>query len=167
MRLILHDLGNELFESIVPNPPNNVKVISFNHPIHHCLGCFGCWVKTPAVCVIRDRYGNMGELLGKCSELVIISRCYYGGFSPFVKNLLDRSISYVHPDLVIRNKEMHHKRRYKNNIDLQVLFYGQDITEEEKQTAYKLVKANSINLDCQVSGVSFFHTIPELKEEAL
>lgn len=167
MRLILHDLDNEQFESIVPTPPVDVRVISKDNLIHHCLGCFGCWVKTPATCIIRDAYGSMGEIMGRCSELIIISQCCYGGFSPFIKNLLDRSISYVHPDIVIRNGEMHHKRRYNNQIKLKVLFYGEEITEQEKQTALKLARANSLNLDSRLLGVSFFQTIPELRGLAL
>jgi multimeric flavodoxin WrbA len=23
-------------------------------PLRHCVGCFGCWVKTPGMCVARD-----------------------------------------------------------------------------------------------------------------
>ncbi|WP_407654270.1 MULTISPECIES: hypothetical protein [Caproicibacterium] len=35
--------------------------------------------------------------LSQCDELILISKCCYGGFSPFVKNVLDRSIPYIHP----------------------------------------------------------------------
>lgn len=167
MKLIFHDLDSAEFESIIPAPPPNVRIISDEHPIHHCLGCFSCWVKTPATCIIRDAYGDMGASLARCSELIIISNCCYGGFSPFIKNLLDRSISYVHPDLVIRNGEMHHKRRYDNQIKLKVLFYGENLTTKEKQTANQLVEAFSLNLDSQIVGVSFFNTIPELRGKAL
>lgn len=125
------------------------------------------WVKTPAACVIRDKYGDMGEYLSKSDELVIISECCYGGFSPFVKNVLDRSISYIHPYFIIKNGEMHHKRRYKNKIKLKVLFYGGNITDREKQTAEKLVKANSINLHCKTYSVSFIENIMEVEEKLI
>ena len=124
---------------------------------------FGCWIKTPAVCIIRDKYGDMGEYLSKCKKLIIISKCCYGGFSPFVKNVLDRSISYVHPYFKIKNGEMHHKRRYKNKIDLHIIFYGEKLTENEKSTASRLVKANSINLDCNESKVTFVRDIKEME----
>ena len=142
MKLLIHDLEIKDFEKLFPNLLNETMIISDNKMIHHCIGCFGCWIKTPAACVIRDKYGDMGEYLSKCKEVIIISKCCYGGFSPFVKNVLDRSISYVHPYFVIKNGEMHHRRRYKNHIDMQVWFYGKNITEKEKQTAQKLVKAN-------------------------
>ncbi len=167
MRLLIHDLDTDEFQKLFPNLSGKTMVISDNGTIQQCIGCFGCWVKTPAACVIRDEYGDMGELLSRCKELILISKCYYGGFSPFVKNVLDRSISYIHPYFVIRNGEMHHRRRYNNKIDLQVWFYGENITEKEKLTAQKLVKANAINLDCKVDKVIFFNSIAEMEGQVL
>ncbi len=167
MKLLIHDLENKEFKKIFPNQLDDTIIISDDGTIHHCIGCFGCWIKTPAACVIRDKYGDMGEYLSKCQEVILISKCCYGGFSPFVKNVLDRSISYIHPYFVIRNGEMHHRRRYKNHIDMRVWFYGENITEKEKQTSEKLVKANSINLDCHVSSISFVNSIEKMEDEIL
>lgn len=166
MKLIIHDLENDCFLSKA-NLLEDTMVISDDGSIHHCIGCFGCWVKTPGACVIRDKYGDMGEYLSKCNELIIISECCYGGFSPFVKNVLDRSISYILPYFVIKNGEMHHKRRYKNKINLRVFFYGENITDREKQTAKKLVKANSFNFHCEAYSVSFADNIMEIKEKLI
>jgi multimeric flavodoxin WrbA len=163
MKLIIHDLKEENFKELFPNEMDNVKILSDDDTIKNCIGCFGCWVKTPGACVIRDKYGDMGEYLSKSHEVVIISKCFYGGFSPFVKNVLDRSISYAHPYFEIRNGEMHHKRRYDNHFDLQVWFYGENITEKEKQTAEKLIRANGINLDCYVKKVTFAKDIKEIQ----
>lgn len=114
--------------------------------------------------MIRDRYGDMGEHISKCKEIIIISRCCYGGFSPFVKNVMDRSISYVHPYFKIINGEMHHRNRYKNNISLQVWFYGDGTAENEKLTAQKLIKANSVNLGINDSKVTFVNSYADIKE---
>ena len=162
MRLIIHDLTSQDFRKAFPQLAESTKVISDDGTIHHCLGCFGCWVKTPAECVIRDHYGDMGEHLSKCQEVLIISRCFYGGFSPFVKNVLDRSISYIHPYFKDRNGEMHHRRRYKNRIKLRVWFYGENITEREQNTAKKLVEANCVNLDSNLEEVLFWHSVREM-----
>ncbi len=167
MNLLIHDLENKEFKKIFPNQLDDTIIISDDGTIHHCIGCFGCWIKTPGACIIRDKYGDMGEYLSKCQEVILISKCCYGGFSPFVKNVLDRSISYIHPYFAIRNGEMHHRRRYKNHIDMRVWFYGENITEKEKQTSEKLVKANSINLDCHVSSISFVNSIEKMEDEIL
>lgn len=115
MKLFIHDLETKDFEKLYPNSFDEIVVVSNDGTIKHCIGCFGCWIKTPGACVIRDKYGDMGETLSKCNEVVIVSKCCYGGFSPFVKNVLDRSISYLHPDFKLINGEMHHRRRYENN----------------------------------------------------
>jgi multimeric flavodoxin WrbA len=165
MKIFITDLEIKEFETLFPSSLEDAVIISDDGSIKHCIGCFGCWIKTPGACVIRDNYGDMGEYFSKCKELIIISKCCYGGFSPFVKNVLDRSISYVHPYFEIRNGEMHHRRRYDNEIHMQVWFYGENITEKEKETAKKLIKANGINLSCNVRKITFNNTIEEMEEK--
>ena len=101
MKLIITDIEN--FNIPVKG---EYKLIKPQGDIRHCIGCFGCWVKTPGQCVIHDGYENTGADMGKCSELILISKCCYGSVSPFVKNVQDRAISYIHPDFVIRKGEM-------------------------------------------------------------
>jgi multimeric flavodoxin WrbA len=167
MRLIIHDLKKEDFEKEFSSSLEDTVIISDDESIHNCIGCFGCWVKTPGACVIRDKYADMGKYLSKCREVIIISQCFYGGFSPFVKNVLDRSISYVHPFFKIKNGEMHHQRRYDNNVYMKVWFYGNKITEKEKRTARGIVKANCINLYWDISNITFSNNINELGEQIL
>ena len=140
------------------------KIIKPNKAIRNCIGCFGCWVKTPGKCVIHDGYEGTGIDMSKCTELIIVSQCCYGSVSPFVKTVQDRAISYIHPDFVIRKGEMHHKRRYDNVIQLFAHFYGGNMTETEKETAKNLIYANADNYDAVVRGISFYGTINELEE---
>ncbi|HHV32444.1 MAG: flavodoxin family protein [Ruminococcaceae bacterium] len=164
MKLIVHDLPEEQVKLILPQN-GNTRLIGDDGTIHPCIGCFGCWVKTPAQCVIRDNYGDMGKFLSKCEKLVIVSKCCYGGFSPFIKNVMDRSISYCHPYFTIRNGEMHHRRRYENHFDLSVFFYGSNITEQEKRTAEDFVHANALNFDCQLKEIKFASTADSFRGE--
>jgi len=159
MRLIITDI-KELQSA--QNPTQ--RVITDNGSIHSCIGCFGCWIKTPGQCIIKDGYEHIGEQFSKCDELTIISKCFYGGFSPFVKNVLDRAISYISPHFVIRNGEMHHKRRYSNVIHMTVYWYGEDITEAEMKTAQSLVTANALNYDGRVNQVLFFSSADQARE---
>ncbi len=162
MNLLIHDLREEQFQSLFPEIYDNAHSISDNGTIRHCIGCFGCWIKTPGTCVLRDGYDNMGELLSKSEKVIVISRCFYGCYSPFVKNVLDRSISWLLPFFRIRNKETHHKRRYSNNMQLAVHFYGKNITPKERETAEKLVKANCANFYVKDYDISFSNSIEEL-----
>lgn len=158
MKLIVTDL-----EDLKVLIEGDHKVIGPGKGIHSCVGCFGCWVRTPGKCVIHDGYESTGIALGKCEELILISRCCYGSVSPFVKMVLDRAISYIHPDFVIRNGEMHHKRRYKNVISLSAYLYGEDMTREEIETARRLMQANADNYDGKLKSVLFYKTAQELE----
>lgn len=158
MKLIITDTADTLFHI-----EENCKVIQPTERIRHCTGCFGCWIKTPGKCIIKDGFENMGRDLGQCQELIVISQCTYGSVSPFVKNVLDRSISYVHPNFVFRNGEMHHKRRYDNQIRISAYFYGDSITDKEKKTAETLIACNADNFDAVVEKVVFLKDKEELR----
>lgn len=163
MKIIISDILNLPLQA-----DGGLKILDSAVNLQHCIGCFGCWVKTPGQCVIKDEYADMGKLLSGCKDLVLVSRCTYGGFSPYVKNVLDRSICpYVSPYFVKRNNEFHHKRRYDNIINISAYFYEMDITEKEKATALRLVAAIALNFDAKLNGVYFNNSPDEVKEALL
>lgn len=164
MKIIIHDLRSTDFEDFGLKTDINTMVIADNGKIRPCIGCFGCWVKTPGTCVLKDGYENMGELLSVCEELIIISKCIYGSYSPFVRNILDRSISYLLPYFKTKNGETHHRNRYNNHVALSVHFYGEDITEAEKKTAENLVAANSVNFYTTGNQVYFHSGFQKIRE---
>lgn len=163
MKLVIHDMSKEEFSKLFQVPEGTV-VISDNGTIKNCVGCFGCWVKTPGQCIIADDYQKMGEYEGAAEELILITKCSFGSYSSFVKNVIDRSISYVLPYFEMINGEMHHKARYDNCMKLSAYFYGEDITEEEKETARCLVMANAENLHCKEPEAMFVTAKENLKE---
>ena len=91
----------------------------------------------------------MGRHLGASGEYLILSRVVYGGFSPFVKNVLDRNIGYILPFFELRRGEMHHKPRYPGRFRLHVFGYGEDVAPEEQATFRRLAEANGLNLNAQ------------------
>lgn len=139
------------------------KIIKPQGPIMNCIGCFGCWIKTPGECIIKDGYHTTGFDMSRCDELIMISECLYGGFSSFVKKVQDRGISYVRPDFRIINKGMRHKQRYFNKIKISAYFYGENISDEEKTTAREIVEANAKNFYADVKSVLFFNSPEELQ----
>lgn len=155
MIVLIHDLSEKEGKQLVLSYDQPPTVVADDGTIKHCVGCFGCWTKDPGVCILKDKYNKNGALLGHASEVHIFSRCYYGGFSPFIKNVLDRSISYVHPDLRIREGKTHHRLRYEQPFKMKIWFYGDCITKEEKSTAQKLARANIINMGCILESVEF------------
>jgi multimeric flavodoxin WrbA len=161
MNIVIHDREELIIGNILKGNAIETKVIPYSEKIKPCICCFSCWIKTPGQCVIKDGYDNMGELLSKCNKLIIISQNYYGGFSPFVKNVMDRSVCpFILPYFETKNGETRHPRRYKNKINYSVHFYG-NITENEKGTAEKLIKKIAQN---QKSTLSFYSSFEEIKE---
>lgn len=158
MRLILTDITKTSFIL-----QNDDIVIENNGKIHHCIGCFDCWIKTPGECIIKDGYDNLGKLLGHCTELIIISKCTYGSVSPFIKNVLDRSLSYVLPYSIIIEGEMHNKKRYDNTYTITTYFYGENITDNEKETAHKFLKAFETALFGTINKTTFLSSSTELE----
>lgn len=132
----------------------NCRVIVADGSGSPCVGCFGCWVRTPGQCVIHDGLEETGPRLGGADKLILISRCCYGSLSPAVKKVLDRSISYVHPYFEIRHGTMHHARRYSNRLRLRAFLYG-PCTEAEQKTAAGLLAANALNLNAVLEKVCF------------
>ena len=144
MTLIIHDMNDIDFNKTIFSNIDNSKIIKVNN-IKPCIGCFSCWIKTPGLCCLNDNYNTNGHLLSKCDKLIVISKNYYGMFSPEIKNFFDRSISYVKPQFQIIYGEIHHLKRYKKILNIEYYFYG-DIKDNEKATIKELVKANGENL---------------------
>ena len=165
MKLLLHDLEPKELRRILPELPEEVRVIERGEKEPSpCIGCFGCWTKTPGHCVIRDGWGDLPPLLGHSSEYILLSRVIYGGFSPFVKTVLDRNIGYLLPYFSVRNKEMHHTSRYPDHIRLTVVGYGADLTREEQETFRGVAAANGINLETSETRVFLLKEPSELVE---
>lgn len=159
MKLLLHDLSASYagqYLSISDKQSFQIVGPAERSPVK-CIGCFGCWIKTPGECVLKDGFNHMGEYLGNCEAFTIITQSRYGEFSCFIKNILDRSISTVHPYFVKRQGEIHHKLRYQNHPGLQVICYSSDLSEEEKNTFENRVKATAVNLGCSIHSVTFIN----------
>jgi multimeric flavodoxin WrbA len=155
VNILIHDLKDFNETAVLKGGQKDTIIISDNGKITPCICCFGCWIKTPGQCVIKDGYDTMGLLHSKCGRIVIISQCFYGGYSPFVHNVLDRSIPYLLPYFETKNGETHHKRRYDNKCTITVYFYGK-IPDKEKKTAEKLVGANGVNHHAEKTEVYFY-----------
>ena len=160
-RLIIHDIPAEIIAGFTDTSED--ILIDANQIHRYCIGCFGCWLKTPGTCIIKDGFENMGKRLSEVSEFILISKATFGSYSSAVKNVLDRSISYVLPFFEIRNGEMHHGARYFNDLRISAVFYGH-LTGGEKRTAESLLKANAVNLNAELGKVHFVENMEATQE---
>ena len=154
MNLVIHDLNEKEWNEISADY-EGWKVVADKGTISPCIGCFCCWRKTPGECVIKDGYEDMGALIHHADEVTVISRYTYGGFSSFVKNAFDRCIGFVLPQFEVIKGETHHKKRYDEDKAFTFIFYGHELTMEEKESARQYVEAVCANIRGHVEDLIF------------
>jgi len=154
--LILYDEPSRNFQglSLAEQVENLAKQLGFNararsissSMLKPCTGCFGCWTKTPGLCVWVDDQANEinGELVG-ADVIILISNIVFGCYGSHIKSYLGRTIPDISPFFVKIGGESHHKKRYDNYPHFVAIGYGDPISQDEKETFQALVKRNSIN----------------------
>jgi len=165
MHLILHDLPPEQAQLRLPPQGDEVQWFEALPCVKPCAGCFLCWIKTPGECVVPDRGREFCRMLARADRLTVVSRCYYGGFSPEVKAIIDRHIGYMLPWFHVHGDEMHHIPRYDRRVALAWHLYG-DTTEAERKTARRYSAFNARNLHAASHTVAFYGSAEELEVAA-
>ncbi|MCR4963103.1 MAG: NAD(P)H-dependent oxidoreductase [Firmicutes bacterium] len=159
MKVIIHDLERQ-YESMIAGKCD--RSVAADGKYAPCQGCFGCWIKHPAECKIKDKLRQISRIIGRADELVIITRNLYGEYSAAVKNVLDRAIGTSTPFSTYRGRQMHHTLRYGKHDRWKVIVYG-DVTEAEKDTFRYLAQRNAVNDGYQRSEVVFLQDLSELE----
>lgn len=165
-RLIVYDAGERDAGDFARGFGADDALFSATPPVKTCVGCFGCWVKTPGRCVIADRAVDIPALFARSDEVVVVSPLAWGGYSRNVKAVLDRSIGYLLPFFRTVDGEMHHRMRHGNAFAFAVHFYGEG-APTVRENARRLVEANAVNLGARSVDVRFHEGIAAAKEAVL
>ena len=159
MRIIIHDLNEALHENLKAAAEDVIRADGKYAP---CQGCFNCWTKNPATCSLKDSLHEMCRIVGQANDMVIITENWYGGYSPAVKNIIDRSIGISTPMSTYRGGEMHHTLRYGKKGKLKVFVHG-DVSDNEKSTWELMIERNRINYGYQDKELVFVNSIADLE----
>ena len=113
-----------------------------------CLGCFGCWIKTPGVCVIDDAGRDVARQMVHSDLLVYLTPLTFGGYSSELKKALDRSIPNISPFFRLVKGEVHHVKRYARYPRIVGIGVCSDdrADPDEEELFETLVHRNAINL---------------------
>ena len=87
----------------------------------HCLGCFGCWVKTPGMCVEDDAGRQIAKAVMQSDTTVFFTPVTFGGYSPELKKMMDRFIQLISPYFQMEHGEVHHPPRYAHRPRLMMV----------------------------------------------
>jgi hypothetical protein len=115
--------------------------------IKPCMGCFGCWIKTPGLCAITDDDATdiTREMIN--SDLLIeLSPVTFGGYSFDLKKMLDRSIPILLPYFKRVKGEIHHHQRYEK-LPRQLMVGYMDVCDPISAACYiELTGRNALNM---------------------
>lgn len=127
-----------------------------------CVGCFGCWTRTPGRCVIRDDAVKVYPQIAAARRVLYVSRLFCGGYDLPMKTMLERAIPIQQAFIRLVDGETHHFQRRVEPKEAAILAYG-DIPPEEQQLFRRLVARNAKNMNFASYRVLF---VPEAGVEA-
>ena len=128
-----------------------------------CLGCFGCWVKTPGICVIDDYGRETAKKMVQSNLMIWLTPVTFGGYSSELKKALDRSIPILLPYFESYKGQIHHKMRYDRYPRLIVIGTEPRNTEYE-ETFLALTERNALNIRPPKHAASVFQKSENLDE---
>lgn len=152
MKLILSDRPL----NIRINSESDIKFIDLSSlKIANCVGCFGCWTKTPGKCVIRDDAVNVYPYIAKSDTVLYISHIKYGSYDTVMKTMLERAIPVQQAFIRLVNGETHHVQREVAPKQATIVAYGDGISNEEKAIFRDLIARNAHNMSFEDYTVLF------------
>ena len=135
------------------------KVESFTlreHTIGHCVGCFGCWVKTPGMCRFNDAGPTIARQFIQSDMSIFFTPVIFGGYSAELKKAVDRAVICLNSSFFMKiDGEVHHKPRYVRYPRLMGVGVLPHADKESEKIFKTLVKRNAINLHvpAHIAGV--------------
>lgn len=82
-------------------------------PLRYCIGCWGCWVKTPGQCSAQDASIEMDRAVINSDFTLWATPLKMGFPSALLKMALDKHIPLIHPYMEVDQHEAHHLKRYQ------------------------------------------------------
>jgi multimeric flavodoxin WrbA len=111
----------------------------------HCLGCFGCWLKTPGMCVENDAGRAIARAIVRSDVTALFTPVTFGGYSPELKRMVDRFIQLASPFFTMDHGEVHHPPRYPRRPRLMMVGVQRRPNDHEARIFKTLAGRNAIN----------------------
>ncbi len=110
---------------------HNVEQVNLRDlPLRHCVGCFGCWVKTPGECVARDASLEMDRAVINADFVLWAAPLKMGFPAELLKMALDKHLPLIHPYMEVAYGEAHHLKRYARYPRIGLLLEKEATTDE-------------------------------------
>jgi multimeric flavodoxin WrbA len=99
-------------------------------PLRHCVGCWGCWVKTPGQCSSQDASIEMDRAVIQSDFTLWAAPLKMGFPSELLKMALDKHLPLIHPYMEVAYGEAHHLKRYARYPRVGLLLEKEPTTDE-------------------------------------
>ena len=124
--------------------------------ISYCIGCFGCWVKTPGECRSADESEQVCRAVINSDFTLWAAPLQLGFPSALLKKALDKFIPLVHPYIVVDQQEAHHLARYERYPRFGLLLQKEaDTDDDDLRIVTDVFSRTALNLK---SRLEFRHT---------
>lgn len=133
--------------------------------IRTCIGCFGCWVKTPGQCFSPDDSHQICRAVVQSDFTLWAAPLHMGFPSATLKIAMDKSIPLIHPYFAVVNNEAHHRSRYAHYPRLGLLLEKEANTSQaELEIVTDTFARTALNMK---SGLEFSFDVSQPVENIL
>lgn len=127
------------------------QVLLSEKKISNCLGCFGCWIKTPGECVIADDMKLLLEKILTTDIIVFATPLYVDNVTGLMKNFMDRILPLGDPHFVQDEKgECRHPARHGKTPKIAVISNCAFPEQSQFQVLQLLFKRIARNMHTEV-----------------
>jgi multimeric flavodoxin WrbA len=116
-------------------------------PLRYCVGCWGCWAKTPGECVSQDASLSIDRAVINSDFTLWAAPLKLGFPAALLKMAMDKHIPLIHPYMVVDQGEAHHLKRYARYPRLGLLVEKEaDTDERDLQIVTDLYCRTALNM---------------------
>ena len=98
--------------------------------LRYCIGCWGCWVKTPGQCISQDVSIEMDRAIINSDFTLWAAPLKMGFPAAVLKMALDKHLPLIHPYMEVVHHEAHHLKRYNRYPRVGLLVEKESDTDE-------------------------------------
>jgi multimeric flavodoxin WrbA len=115
-------------------------------PLRYCVGCWGCWVKTPGECLSQDASLVIDRAVINADFVLWAAPLKMGFPAALLKMALDKHLPLIHPYVVVDQGEAHHLKRYARSPRLGLLLEKEaDTDERDLQIVTEICSRTALN----------------------
>jgi len=137
-------VNNAVVEVLRGKKTSVTNIILNEHDIKGCVGCLGCFFKTPGVCRFKDLIQELPRIYVESDIAVLITRVTFGGFSSILAKAYDRLIIQLESHLFeVSSGVMRRQKRYKQSYpSLLAIGLEEEASGENRDIFKALVQKN-------------------------